>query len=219
MRRIFLDIETLPPEDCGHPDCNGRDPCPDEDYRKLALRAEQGRVLCIGLVVEQDGRILHQGVLGRDRANLRLHCDEPRTMTAFWRQFVGFDPRRDLVIGHNIYEFDLLFLYKRSIVHQVKPPVTLSFARYRSQPIYDTMREWQRWAWGGVSLHDLACALGLPSSKRDGIDGSKVYEFFMRNRHVEIADYCLRDVLLTREIFYRMRFEQCERAEVLAKAS
>jgi 3'-5' exonuclease len=218
MRRIFLDIETLPPAECGHPDCDGREPCEDEEYRRLALKAEQGRVLCIGLVVEQDGIITQQGVLGRDRCTLRLHCDEPKTLRAFWKQFLHFDPRRDLVIGHNIYDFDLLFLYKRSIIHQVKPPVMLSFARYRSAPIYDTMREWERWAWQKISLNDLACALNLPSSKGE-LDGSKIYDYFMRNRHVEIADYCLRDVLLTREIYYRMQFEQCERAEALAKAS
>jgi DNA polymerase elongation subunit (family B) len=141
MRKIFVDIETLPPELCGHPDCNGRDPCPDEEYRKLALKAEQGRVLCIGIVVEENGIVTQQGVLGRDRCTLRLHVDEPKILKAFWKQFNRFDVRRDLVIGHNIYEFDLLFLYKRSIIHQVKPPIMLSFARYRSQPIFDTMRE------------------------------------------------------------------------------
>jgi DNA polymerase elongation subunit (family B) len=221
MRRIFLDIETLPPAECGHPDCNGRDPCPDEEYRKLALRAEQGRVLCVGLIVEENGIITQQGVLGRDRCTLRLHVDEPKILRAFWKQFIGFDVRRDLVIGHNIYDFDLLFLYKRSIVHQVKPPVQLSFARYRSAPIYDTMKEWQRWAWGGVSLSDLARALNLKSSKMQGIDGSKVFEFFMKGFHVEIADYCMRDVLLTREIYYRMQFEECAQpaARALAKAS
>lgn len=218
-RRIFVDIETLPPAECGHPDCNGRDPCPDEEYRKLALRAEQGRVLCIGLVVEQNNTILHQGVLGRDRCTLRLHCDEAKTLRAFWKQFIGFDTKRDLVVGHNVYDFDLLFLYKRSIIHQVKPPIMLSFARYRSQPIFDTMREWEKWAFNRISLHDLARALSLPSSKRNGLDGSKVSESYMKNLHVEIADYCMRDVLLTREIYYRMCFEECTQVRALAKAS
>ncbi len=221
IRRIFLDIETLPPSECGHPDCNGRDPCPDDEYHKLALKAERGRLLCVGIIIEQNGIILHQGVLGRDRATLRFHLDEAKTLRAFWKQFIGFDPRKDLVVGHNIYEFDLLFLYKRSVVHQVKPPVMLSFARYRSQPIFDTMKEWQKWAFGGVSLADLAHTLNLPSSKQNGLDGSKVYEYFMRNKHVEIAEYCLRDVLLTREIYYRMQFEDCTQSQTraLAKAS
>ncbi|HVG33122.1 MAG TPA: ribonuclease H-like domain-containing protein [Pyrinomonadaceae bacterium] len=214
MKKIFLDIETLPPPNCGHETCNGHDPCQDEEYRSLSLKAEQGRVLCIGLVVEHNDTIIHQGVLGRDRCTLRFHLDEARTLSAFWKQFINFDPRRDFVIGHNIYDFDLLFLYKRSIIHQVKPPIMLSFARYRSQPIFDVMREWERWAFNRISLHDLAVALSLRSSKQNGLDGSRVYDYFMHNRHVEIADYCLRDVMLTREIYYRMQFQEC-----VAKAS
>ncbi|HEX7315875.1 MAG TPA: ribonuclease H-like domain-containing protein [Pyrinomonadaceae bacterium] len=218
MRRIFIDIETLPPAECGHAECSGRDPCPDEAYRKLALKGELGRLLCVGLIVEQNGVITQRGVLGRDRSTLRFHLDEVKTLRGVWRQFEGFDVRRDLVIGHNLFDFDLLFLLKRSIVHQVRPPVNLSFARYRSQPVFDTMREWEKWAYARISLNELAQALHLKSSKGD-LDGSKVYEAFMKSDHVAIADYCLEDVMLTREIFYKMRFEQCERAEALAKAS
>lgn len=217
-KRIFVDIETLPPEQCGHPDCNGRDPCPDDEYRKLALRAERGRLLCVGLIVEQNGLIMQQGVLGRDRSTLRFHLDEAKTLRGLWRQFDGFDVKKDLVIGHNLFDFDLLFLLKRSVIHQVRPPVQFSFARYRSQPLFDTMREWEKWAFARISLADLARALNLRSSKGE-LDGSKVYETFMQGHHVAIADYCLRDVMLTREIFYKMRFEQCEQAEALAKAS
>jgi hypothetical protein len=214
MKRIFLDIETLPPENCGHETCNGRDPCPDEEYRKLALRAEFGRLLCVGVIVEEGHNIIHQGILGRDRTTLRFHLDEERTLRSLWKLFDGFNIGRDLVIGFNLYEFDLLFLYQRSIIHQVRPSVFLSFARYRSAPIYDVMKEWKRWSFSSISLNDLASALNLPSSKTDGIDGSKVYDFYMKNRHVEIADYCLRDVILTREIYYRLQFEEC-----VAKAS
>jgi len=210
MKRIFLDIETLPPIDkCGHVACADLPCCNDEDFRKLALRGESGRVLCIGLIVEQDGEILHKGILGRDRATLRFHLDEERTLRAFWRLFDGFNPRQDQVIGHNIYDFDLLFLYKRSVVHRVRPYVTLSFARYRSQPIFDTMREWEKWGRSMVSLDNLARALGLESSKQGGITGATVFDHYCAGEHVAIADYCMRDVELTRNIYYRMCFEEC----------
>jgi 3'-5' exonuclease len=113
------------------------------------------------------------------------------------------------VIGHNIYDFDLLFLYKRSVVHRVRPYVTLSFARYRSQPIYDTMREWEKWGRSMVSLDNLARALGLESSKAGGITGATVYDHYCAGEHIAIADYCMRDVELTRNIYYRMCFEEC----------
>jgi len=50
--------------------------------------------------------------------------------------------RRDLIVGHNNMDFDLPFLYKRSMMLGVVPSVRLSFACYRSQPICDTLREW-----------------------------------------------------------------------------
>jgi Predicted 3'-5' exonuclease related to the exonuclease domain of PolB len=206
MRRIFLDIETLPPELCEH-GCEA--PCMDEEFRKLALKAERGRLLCIGLIVEEGGQILHRGILGRDRRTMSFHMDERRTLHGLWRLFESFDIRRDLVIGFNCFDFDLAFLYKRSTICRVRPAVVLSFARYRSAPIFDVMKEWERWSWNRISLHDLALSLNLKSSKDDGICGANVYDNFCAGRHEEIADYCMRDVELTKRIYSLMQFEEC----------
>jgi predicted PolB exonuclease-like 3'-5' exonuclease len=89
----------------------------------------------------------------------------------------------------------------------VRPSLELSFARYRSQPIFDTMHQWNKWSPRKyVSLDRLARILGMESSKGQGIDGSRVYDKFCSGCHVEIADYCMRDVDLVREIYYRMIF-------------
>lgn len=227
-RRLFIDIETLPPHEGTRSalnpalvaklergrralrsetmaDCAG---CTEEQFRGLALHAEYGRVLCVGMIIEQDGEVVCRGVLGRERQSLRFHLDERRTLKGFWNQLRGFDERHDLVVGHNVYEFDLPFLYKRSVVLRVPPSVRLSFARYRSRPIFDTMKEWEPWAWRpGIKLEELAGVLRLGISKTEGMDGSCVYDRFLEGRHQEIADYCIRDVELTREIYYRLTFE------------
>jgi predicted PolB exonuclease-like 3'-5' exonuclease len=57
-----------------------------------------------------------------------------------------------------------------------------------------------------VSLDRLARVLGLESSKSQDIDGGRVYDKFCAGCHQEIADYCMRDVALVREIYYRMCF-------------
>ncbi|MDQ5838903.1 MAG: hypothetical protein M3379_19170, partial [Acidobacteriota bacterium] len=98
------------------------------------------------MIIECGGEVVCRGVLGRERQTLRLHLDEARTFRDFWNQLRGLDERRDLIVGHNVYEFDLPFLYKRSAILRVQPSVRLSFARYRSHPIFDTMREWELWA-------------------------------------------------------------------------
>jgi predicted PolB exonuclease-like 3'-5' exonuclease len=127
----------------------------------------------------------------------------------------GFRPDRDRIVGHNIFDFDLKFIFKRSVIHGVRPCVDLSFARYRNQPIYDTVMEWERWSFNSkISLDKLGLVLNLPSSKEQGIDGSRVYELFLAGEHQTIRDYCLRDVALTRRIYKRMNFENCASANI-----
>ncbi|HEV7375247.1 MAG TPA: ribonuclease H-like domain-containing protein [Pyrinomonadaceae bacterium] len=204
MRHVFLDIETLPPDEASLEKCGL--PCEkdSEEFRKLALSGDYGRVLTIGLIVEVNGEIMQRGLLGRERQTSFFHLDEARTLRAFWKLMKGFHPKRDLIIGHNAFDFDLPFLYKRSIIQRVQPSVQISFARYRSQPIFDTMREWEKWGRNYVSLDKLAKILGLESSKQGGIDGSRVYDCFCAGGHTEIAAYCMRDVELVRAIFTRM---------------
>lgn len=225
-KRLFIDVETLPPPEemrdsinpalafklenrhCT-PQPDAGTGCTEEQFRRLALHAEYGRVLSIGMTVEQDGEIVCCGVLGRERQTMRFHMDEARTLRGFWSQLRGFDEKRDLIVGHNIYDFDLPFLYKRSVIHRVQPSVRLRFARYRSRPIFDTIKEWELWAWRpGIKLEELADVLQLGMAKFEGMDGSCIYDRFRDGCHQEIADYCMRDVELTREIYYRLTFEK-----------
>jgi DNA polymerase elongation subunit (family B) len=223
MQRVFLDIETVPPEehfrdnitreivreleiDRKNADSTEIVKATEDRFRQLALKGEHGRILTIGLLIERGSKVEENGVLGLDRLTLHFHLDEARTLRGFWKLLKDFDARFDCVIGHNIMEFDLPFIYKRSVIHQIQPSVQLSFARYRSQPIYDTMCEWDHWGRNKISLSNLAAALGLESSKQNGLDGSRVYDYYRAKRHEEIADYCKRDVQLVREIYYRMKF-------------
>jgi hypothetical protein len=212
-KRIYVDIETVPPDatslTAGGGDDLPRDP-EGEEFRRLALNGDYGRVLCVGVIVEEDGQIIRKGVLGRERQSPLFHLDEARTLRGFWKLLGDFRTSRDLIVGHNIFDFDLLYLYKRSVIHRVRPTVNFSFARYRSAPIFDTMREWEHWGRNYISLDKLAKILGLESSKRNGIDGSKVYEKFCEGCHDAIASYCLEDVELTRQIYRRLCFEDGE---------
>lgn len=206
--KVFLDIETLPPDIESAVTCQKIARCTEEEFRALALDGNYGRVLAVGIIIEDEsGQVLRRGVLGRDRATMRFHVDELRTLRAFWKLMDGFDPGKDIICGHNIMEFDLPFIERRSVIHRVRPTVKFCFARYRSRPICDTMREWAHWSWKqNTSLDELAVILGLESPKQDGMNGSHVYDMFNQGRHQEIADYCLRDVECTRTIYYRMNF-------------
>jgi 3'-5' exonuclease len=204
LTKVYLDIETVPP-DRDEPvlrDLIAQKS--DADFRKLSLDARYGRVLCIGLIVEGGGgETLHRGVLGRDRETGMFHCDEGRTLRAFWRLLAGFDPRCDMLIGWNLFDFDMHWLMTRSVIKSVRPSFDVSFARYRSRPMFDLMWEFSHWR-TRCSLDETAQVLNLRSPKADGVDGSKVYDLFLAGEHARIADYCLGDVECARAIYRRL---------------
>ncbi len=192
--RLFLDIETLPvaPEMRDAWRSTLKDPEEDEEeaYARTSLSGDFGRLLCIGYWREP----------GMDAPDC-LTGDEPSMLKRFWEMARG----TRLYVGHNVLDFDLPFLVKRSIVHRVHA-LPISFARYRRDPVFDTMREWGAWGRNHASLDTLAKALGLRSSK-GAIDGSKVAELHEAGRDAEIVAYCKDDVRLVREVYQRMTFE------------
>lgn len=205
MLRVYLDLETVPP-DRNDPSVGEKlADCTDEEYRRLALDGDYGRILCVGLIVERDGLVIRRGTLGRERDTGEFHLEEARTLRAFWKLLRDFDPRRDLLIGFNLLDFDLHFICTRSVIRRVKPSHNICFARFRSSPVYDVMWEFTHWR-HRLKLDELAKILGLESSKQDGVDGAAVYDLFISGRHQEIADYNMRDVELTRAIYRRMNF-------------
>lgn len=204
--KLFLDIETLPApgdkvdliktlwEDArkkkGTRDQNGVNDF-DTYFRNTSFQGEFGRLFCIGFAVD-------------DQETKCLSGNEKDILVKFW----GLAKDAHLFIGHNVMNFDLPFIYKRSIILGVRPSKDLSFARYRNSPIYDTMCEWDKWNMGNAtSLHKLTLALGLSSPKEEGIDGSKVYGYFLAGKGDDICKYCMRDVEATRRVYKRMIFE------------
>jgi hypothetical protein len=205
VMRVFLDVETIPPERDDplvrekYPDCT------DEEFRGLALNPEYGRLLCVGLIVERDDNVIHYGVLGRDRATRLFHLDEERTLRSFWKLLARFDQRLDLLIGFNVLDFDLHYICTRSVIKRVRPSIDVCFARFRSRPVFDAMWEFTHWR-KRISLDEVAKLLGLASPKRNGVDGSKVYDLFVEGRHEEVAVYNMEDVEVTRAIYRRLNF-------------
>ncbi len=199
MRKIFLDIETLPAagdkvdlvkrlwqESVGKASASESK---FEDYfRGTSLQGEFGRIFCICYALD-------------DKKTGSISGDEKKMLEQFW----GIARECDLFVGHNIMNFDLRFIYKRSIILGVRPSRELSFARYRNNPIYDTMCEWEKWG-GSIGLHKLCLALGLASPKEAGLDGSKVYDYFLAGKSEEIIAYCKRDVESVRAIYNKVNF-------------
>jgi len=200
---MHLDIETLPagPE---------HDPTMKELYSAYTKKHTVGSVKSFDEFVASTsfdgafGRILCVGyAIDNDETQVLYNTDEKIILQEFWE--IAKDV--EFFVGHNAFDFDMPFIWQRSIILGVKPTRAMSFRRFTQSEIYDTMQEWNHWGrnHSSGSLHKLALALKLPSSKGD-IDGSQVYDYFKAGRIKEILDYCKRDVALTRKIFHRLTF-------------
>ena len=202
MIKLFFDIETIPSAQehkKAHIEIiqklnSKKDKTVEEIYEETSFEGTFGRICCIGIIKEGPQGIMQKEV---------FKGTEEEILTKFWK--AAADVHR--FIGHNIWEFDLPFIYKRSIINGVRPRSDINFARYRNMPIYDTQQEWELWGFRKAQkLDTLAKVLGLPSSK-DDMDGSIVWQYYQDGKLDEICKYCMKDVELTRQVYYKMTFE------------
>ncbi len=107
------------------------------------------------------------------------------------------------VVGHNT-AFDTGYLWRRATVHGLVRPRWLPGPTARAGRDFTcTMMLWSGFG-GRVSLDALCRALGVESPKDGGIDGSQVFDAWLRGETARIAEYNLRDVKATREVFHRL---------------
>ena len=228
MKRIFLDIETLPTEEANR-NFVGRklrksltkkcevlsepefDRKADIAFKDTALSGSLGKLLCIGLMIDTGGKSEKPCVCGQDKVSNQFHLDEAKTLAQFWNHLerINFDAECDLIVGHNILGFDLPFLYHRSMICGVKPTRNLLGGKPWEIAVYDTMEKWQMGRYREfVGLEELALAFGLDCPKNGAVSAENLSEAFEDGQHKEIREYCLADVHCTRELYYRMTFQK-----------
>jgi predicted PolB exonuclease-like 3'-5' exonuclease len=186
IRKAVIDIETIP--------TNVVPEATEEDIKKASLDPLQGRIACIGLIF----------IDGFDAYRKIGICadDEREILKRFWSSL-----REENVhsfVAHNGLQFDLPFIWKRSVVLQVKPPFGFDLRRYRNDFVYDTMNVWSNWELrGNAKLGVLA--EGLNIGNKNG-EGSQVFQLWSERRFDDILTYCLHDCWLTYACFCKMNF-------------
>ena len=215
MIQLFFDIETIPeseslrseiettiipPKNFVNPERINKwmiEERPEEietRFRKTSLRAHTGKILCIGYI-KDGGAQQNEGVLtGPERKILEEFWELARDV----EQFIGF----------NVVEFDLKYIWQRSIILSIPPTKILLSNNNPTHSVFDVMQEWDMWSTRDhISLDTLSKTLGVTSPKSGGLNGALVYDYFIAGRCQEIYDYCMRDVVATREIYSRMTFQ------------
>jgi hypothetical protein len=221
---IFLDIETLPAQSKAVRDefiANVKPPATHKKPETIAAWLEENRESegdAAWRKTSFDGALGHVCVIGwaiDDEPAQELHISGVQDMAQEILLLAAFSAEIDKVcqarrnerprfIGHNLIEFDLRFLFQRSVVLQVKPSKEIPFiCKPWDDSVYDTMQKWGVRVGGSLDKISKACGL---KGKGD-IDGSMVADYVRDGRILEVAEYCKDDINMTRALFKRMTFQ------------
>jgi hypothetical protein len=176
----------------------------EEAWHRTGLDGTFGQVVCIGYALNDEAP--HVGVV-RDLSRAAEVDMLFEFFDAMHDVHDGSHGRVPQMIGHNVINFDLRFLWMRAVVCGIKPPMWWPRdPKPWGEAVYDTMTQWCG-ARDRISLDRLCRALGL-EGKGDGPTGADVWPMVQRGEWGAIADYCKADVERTRNVYRRMTFTE-----------
>lgn len=187
-----------------------------------------GQVVCIGTLVHETrkGSALYlakeasEDVVEHDGMTLRYKAftDEADLLDHFW---VGLPNKYQAVVTFNGRNFDCPFLMLRSAALGIRPSVNMMAGTKWEFKVGGSSKDRYSGA-EHIDLQDKLCfsggfdkngatrkfnldfytkSFGIASPKSAGIAGDKVPQFFAEGRQREIAEYCMRDVKATSELY------------------
>ncbi|MVT39679.1 3'-5' exonuclease [Chitinophaga oryziterrae] len=172
---------------------------------RAGLYAEFGKIVCISagyFSVENN----------RYQLRIKSFCDDDEkvVLNSFLELINKFHIKfpRFQFAGHNIKEFDIPFICRRSVIHQLSLPLPLQVHGFKpwELPMLDTMHLWRFGDFKNyTSLKLLTAVLDIPTPK-DDIDGSMVGKVYWEERDLErIASYCQKDVIAVAQLLTRFK--------------
>ncbi|TAL69169.1 MAG: 3'-5' exonuclease [Bacteroidetes bacterium] len=196
---------------------------------EMALSPLTGKIICIGLqlmeTLEDGSYILKKkkafavDELKQEPQLKQLEsgaeCElmsEKEIIKNFWSIFQKEDYRNVHLITFNGRNFDAPFLMLRSAILNIKPTRNLMTGTKFTYPLHtdllDELTYFNPGPYGATKRFNFdfyTREFGITSPKSAGIDGSKVSEFYNEGKILEIAEYCLRDVKATWELFLKWK--------------
>jgi len=224
---LYIDIETIPPQDervkadiaaSIHDPANYKKEEAiqkwfaeneevefDKQYRKTALCGLVGEVICISWALDYDDvqHVYRTSEVGTEAELLVDFMLALRKGLAFSHTDKLIEP---VWIGHYITGFDLRFLWQRYIIRKVIPLVSIPFdAKPWDKNVYDTKIKLSGMQSSGYgSLDEVSKIMGhMP---KGDITGATVWDAWLAGRFEDIAEYCDDDVERVRDLHKRMTF-------------
>ena len=159
----------------------------DEERKKL-LNPIDSRIIAIGL--------RHQG-----ESTIFFEEDEQKMLDDFWSHLkIIRQAQNMLIVGFSICNFDMPFLVTRSFIHGT--PISPFSVNKTLVDIRDKISAYRYGDTRG-KLKEYASIIGIPIE--DGVDGSMVANLFMDKNYDKIKKYLESDLMLTDELFKRIR--------------
>jgi len=177
----------------------------EEAWRKTALNGTLGEIICIGYAVDDNDPVMTARGLMESEADMLIH---------FYAKLVkSLTDKNDFVrrptwIGHYITGFDLRFIWQRSVIHGVKPPVEIPVnAKPWADFVFDTKTEWS-----GYNQYNSSSSLDMVSrvlgfDGKGDMDGSKVWDTVLAGDLDSVIKYCAKDVTDVRKVYKRLTFQ------------
>jgi DNA polymerase elongation subunit (family B) len=191
---------------------------------KRSLTPFTAQILCIAMMIiereELGWNIIKKGVLATnpDKNDLEIKSEllvddvkmqlstEKKVIEDFWKMLVHYN--HPTLISFNGRNFDAPFILLRSALNKIRPPYNLMAGTKFNYPnhidLIDELSFFSSTQYGATKKFNFdfyAYSFGLVSPKAQGLDGSKVPDFFVEGRIKEISEYCMRDVVATFELF------------------
>jgi len=176
-----------------------------ESKKKVSLWPFTGQIVAIAMMnPETDkGKVYFQSgeekidKFSEDGIDYQI-CSEKEILVNFWRDIQNYQQ----IITFNGRGFDCPYLLLRSAVLKIKPTKNLMPNRYRPEFHLDLLDQLTFYgAFRKFSLDFYCRSLGIKSPKSGGMSGDKVNEAYQKGKYLEIARYCLADVVATAELY------------------
>lgn len=192
---------------------------------EMALSPLSGQIVCIGtqlMILNQNGEWEQTG-----RAALSVNnsfedgkkeavelttgdkCiiyNEATLLEVFWNLLKKHEPVT--LISFNGRNFDAPFIMLRSAINKIKPSRNLMSGTKFNYPqhvdLIDELTFYNGSQYGATRRFNFdfyTRSFGITSPKSEGVDGSMVGDLFREGKILEIAEYCMRDINATWELF------------------
>lgn len=186
----------------------------DDLKEGLGFSPLTGEIVAIGVGdYELDKGVVYyqNGGAEEEETTVENYTLKPRTEKQMLEDFWEGAKKYGTFVTFNGRGFDVPFILMRSIVHGVKPTCDLMSGRYLYQQrgvkhidlqdqlsFYGSVRRMQ-------ALHLYCRAFGIESPKAEGVSGDDVAALFTAGEYRTIAEYNIRDVVATAELYTKWR--------------